>query len=182
MAEHKEAKERQVDVFLRALRVNVMGGALWAVLMTVIRSMQAEPDLSVWDIVLLLISGAVSGGMLSIGGFLIPRIRRGGEVSCLIYDFLCGLTSIYTTILIIFSLAASAIVLSGGAFPIRGDYGTLSFLQMGDLLGSLSPEYLLKLAAIPLLGAPLSLLIDLAKPRVYTCLRVNRFSAKTGEK
>jgi len=171
MGSDKGSADSGIDVFLRTLGVNVVGGAVWAVLMVSIHRIQTHVELQPGNILLLLLAGAVVGGIFSIGGFLIPWVKRGRGLTTLLYDVLYGLASVYMTVALVLLLTALVLTVSGGSLPIKGNGGAMTFLYMRDLVNALSPDYLLQLGLIPLIGGPLVSLLDLARAEIWRHLR-----------
>jgi len=171
MSDDKNPTDSGIGVFLRTLSVNVAGGAVWAVLMTSIHRIQAHVELQPGNIVLLLLAGAVVGGIFSIGGFLIPWVKKGKGVKALVYDVLYGLAAVYMTVVLVLFLTALVLMVSGGSLPIKGNGGAITFLYMRDLINAVSPDYLLQLGLIPIIGTPLVSLLDLVKTKVWKHLK-----------
>lgn len=160
-----------VKEFLRILSVNVIGGAVWAILMAYIQPINADIEHRPGNIVLLLLAGAVVGGIFSIGGFLIPSIKRGKRLKTFLYDILYGLASIYTTVALVFLLTMLVLAVSGGSLPIKGNSGVMTFLYLRDLVNALSPDYLVELGLIPVIGSPIVTLLDLVRTRLWRALK-----------
>lgn len=162
MSSERKTAESGVKTFLRILGVNVCGGAVWAVLMMYIHPIQAHAELQPENVALLLLAGAVVGGIFSIGGFLIPWVKRGRGVTTLLYDILYGLASVYTTVALVLLLTALVLTVSGGSLPIKGN-GVVTFLYLRDLVNAFSPDYIIQLALIPVIGSPIVAFLDLAR-------------------
>jgi len=160
----------ELDVFLRVLTVNMLGGLLWALL-------QPLKDYDSSEVVFIAASGMVVGVILSIGSLLTPRVCSKFEkraVYRMVCDLMYSLISIYLTVSMIFILTASAIMLAGGHLTIRSNGDIVASLSMGDLLNSYSLDYLLQLSIISIFGSPIAAILRCIKAKMSRCLHRNR--------
>lgn len=157
----------ELDVFLRVLTVNMLGGLFWALL-------QPLKDFDSSQVVLIAVSGMVVGVILSVSSLLIPRICSKFEKSGVVYRMVCdlmySLISIYLTVSMIFILTASAITLAGGYLTIRSNGDIVASLSMGDLWNSYSLDYLLQLSIISIFGSPIAAILRYIKAKMYKYL------------
>lgn len=158
----------ELEVFLRILTVNMIGGSIWALIQPLKEYNSSEP-------VLVAISGAVVGAILSMSGFLVPRLLSKFERRNIIYRMICDLTysliSIYLTSFMIFILTASAIVLAGGYLTVKSSGRVIASLSMVDLINSYSLDYLLQLSLISISGSLITTVLRLLKARI--CKHIN---------
>lgn len=163
----------EVEIFLRVLTVNVVGGVFWALI-------QPLKDYDPSNLLLIIASGAIVGCIFSISSLLIPRfeLEKRGEVYRVICYLIYSLASVYLTASIIFLLTASVIILSGGNLGIRSDGGFITYISMDDLLSSYSLDYILELSLIPITGSPVVVMLKFVKNKLLKYLHDGKNSNK----
>lgn len=153
----------EVEIFLRVLTVNMVGGVFWALL-------QPLKDYDPSNLILIIVSGIIVGCILSTTSLLMPKLwsklETRGKIYRTICDFIYSLISIYLTVSMIFLLTASIIALSGGSLTVRSNGSTATFLSIDDLLDSYDSAYVLQLSIIPIVGSPISAILRFAKNKV----------------
>ncbi len=159
-----KAYSDEVEIFLKVLTVNMVGGVFWALI-------QPLKDYDPSNLMLTIASGAVVGCIFSVSSLLIPRwfeLEKRGEMYRIVCYFMYSLISIYLTVFTIFLLTASIIILSGGVLGIRSDGSVITYISIYDLLNSYSLDYILQLSVIPITGSPIIAILNFAKSKLLS--------------